>query len=393
MTTTPNRMAVNRRTFLRGCAGAALTIALATEPQQVKGLAVEAKTEWRNKQPTMAYRRLGRTGFMVSEFLCGGDPIRPDNYKHLELALDMGLNYLDMAPAYGRGECERAYGKLIAASSRRERVFMNTKISSFNDVRNRLYKEIFDSLPSAKQDAIVKKAKAMREQRGVEKPGYFLKYFNSQDRQFEPTYISNAMRPDYGHRVEGSSEFRRTFAESIEGSLKRAGTDYFDLVMCPHGANSPEEVQVPEIFETFAMLKKQGKVRYLGVSSHNDPAGVLRAATESGQYDVVMMAYNVINGGYLERAIREAASKDIGLIAMKAAMAVATHHKALQPIPEWRIQKVHRIVPGDMKAPMKAYLWVLQNPNISAVASNLWDENYIRENLSLAGRKVQLQPA
>jgi hypothetical protein len=46
-----------------------------------------------------------------------------------------------------------------------------------------------------------------------------------------------------------------------------------------------------------------------------------------------------------------------------------------------------------MKPPMKAYLWVLQNPHISAVNSNLWDETFVRENLSLAGKKVELQRA
>jgi hypothetical protein len=65
----------------------------------------------------------------------------------------------------------------------------------------------------------------------------------------------------------------------------------------------------------------------------------------------------------------------------------------LQPIPEWRIQKINRIIPGEMKPPMKAYLWALQNQNISAVISNLWDETYVRENLSLAGKRVDLQPA
>jgi hypothetical protein len=46
-----------------------------------------------------------------------------------------------------------------------------------------------------------------------------------------------------------------------------------------------------------------------------------------------------------------------------------------------------------MKAPLKGYLWVLQNPHISAVNSNLWDETFVRENLALAGKKVELQPA
>ena len=77
---------------------------------------------------------------------------------------------------------------------------------------------------------------------------------------------------------------------------------------------------------------------------------------------------------------------------MKVAMAVATHHKKLQPIPQWRIDKVNQIVPGEIKAPMKAYLWALQNPNISAVISNLWDEKFVEENLSLAGKKIELSP-
>jgi predicted aldo/keto reductase-like oxidoreductase len=127
-------------------------------------------------------------------------------------------------------------------------------------------------------------------------------------------------------------------------------------------------------------------------STHNDPAGVLRAARETGLYQVAMVAYNIINGGYMEREIELAKESGMGIIAMKVAMAVATHHKELQPIPEWRIQKVQRIVPGDEKPPVKAYLWALQNPNISAVISNLWDEQHLNENLSVAGKKVELLP-
>ena len=106
-----------------------------------------------------------------------------------------------------------------------------------------------------------------------------------------------------------------------------------------------------------------------------------------------MVAYNVINGGYMDAAVRHAASKDMGLIAMKAAHAVATHHKQLQPVPAWRVAKVNQVVPGDLKPPQKAYLWALQNPRITAVISNLWDETSIRENLTLAGRKVELHSA
>lgn len=378
----------SRRSFLRA---AAVPSALALAPCA----AAQGSTspEWRNKQDGMAYRQLGRTGMMVSEILCGGDPIRTDNYKHLALALEMGLNYLDMAPAYGNGDCETAYGRFLGGSARRDKVFLTTKISAFGGLRNRMYAEIFKGLPAEKQSAIQRRVEEMRRTSLAEKPGYYLDYFPGQRGQFPPTYLSSAMLPDYGHRVEGSQEFRKAIADSLDGSLKRVGTDHFDTVMCPHGACVAEELDNPHIHETFLDLKKQGKVRFLGVTSHNDPAAILRKATALGHYDVVMMAYNVINGGYLEQAIMDAKAKQVGVIGMKVAHAVATHHKPLQPVPQWRIDKVNRIVPGDMKAPMKAYLWALQNPNISAVISNLWDETYIRENLSLAGKKVELQPA
>ena len=350
-----------------------------------------ANTEWRNKQPGMAYRQLGDTGLMISEVVNGGDPVRLDNYKMVDIALERGVNYLDMAPAYGNGDCEKAYAKIIDSPAKRERVFMTTKVSSFNGVRNNMYKEIFVGLPSGKQEALLKKASEMRAKRGVDKPGYYLTYWPGQS-SMDPSYLSNAMMEDYAHKVDGSKAFQKTITESVEGSLKRTGTDYFDILMCPHGANCPEEVQIPEIYNVFETLKKQGKVRFLGVTSHNDPAGVLRAATRSGQYDLVMCAYNVINGGYMEQAIREAKESGLGVIAMKVAMAVATHHKSLQPIPDWRIAKVERIVPGDMKPPLKAYLWALQNPNISAVISNLWNEQFIEENLSVVGKKVELLP-
>ena len=349
--------------------------------------------EWRNKQPGMSYRRLGRTNLMISEIICGGDPIRTDNYQQIGLALEMGLNYLDMAPAYGNGDCEIAYGKFLASSGKRNQVFLQTKVSAFGDLRNRLYKDVFNGLPADKQAAIMQRVEEIRRTNLAEKPGYYLTYFPGQHEQFQGAYLSTAMMPDYAHLVEGSQQFRECIIDSLDGSLKRVGTDHFDLLMCPHGANVANELDNPHIYETFQELKKQGKVRFLGVTSHNDPAAVLRKATALGHYDAVMMAYNVINGGYVDQAILEASAKNVGMIAMKTAHSVATHHKQLQPLPQWRIDKVNRIIPGDMKPPLKAYLWVLQNPHISAANSNLWDETYVRENLSLAGKRVELQPA
>lgn len=350
----------------------------------------KVQPEWRNRQSDMAYRQLGDTGMMISEVVNGGDPVRLGNYRMVDAAMERGLNYLDMAPAYGRGECEQAYSKIIDSPAKREKVFMTTKVSSLNGVRNKLYRDIFDGLPSDKQNKILKRAAEMRLERAVDKPGYYITYWPGQDKSMDPSYLSNAMMQDYAHKVDGSKKFQEAIINSVEESLKRVGTTYFDILMCPHGANCPEEVEIPEVYSTFDKLKKSGKVRHLGVSTHNDPAGVIRAAAATGQYEVVMCAYNIVNGGYLEDAIRQANKQGMGFIAMKAAMAVATHHESLQPIPNWRIEKVNRIVPGEMKAPLKAYIWALQNPHISAVISNLWDEKFVEENLGVAGKKVEL---
>ncbi|TVR70871.1 MAG: aldo/keto reductase [Marinilabiliales bacterium] len=395
---------INRRKFLQF--GALATVGLSVGGFKTLGSKAGVKSaagektpappekavplEWRNRQSSMAYRQLGRTGLMVSEVVAGGDPVKNDNYKHLELAMEMGLNYMDTAPAYGRGESETAFGKLLDSPAKREKVYIATKISGYSWVRNNMYREIFNGLPSAKQEAYLKEAKDTIAEKRVEQPGYFLSYWPNHINAFDGAYLSNVMMKDYGHKVEGSGEFRKAIISSLEDSLKRVGTDYFDILLCPHGASSAEELQNEEMLGTIEYLKKQGKIRFLGVSTHNDPAGVISAATNTGKYDMVMASYNIINGGFLEDAIRNAKENGVGIIAMKAAMAVATHHSRLE-IPEWRVAKVNRVVPGDLKPPMKAYLWALQNPNITAVISNLWDETYIRENLSLAGKKVELQ--
>ncbi len=386
-----------RREFLQTAAAlsAASSVGQAAPQGQSVPAARDAKpgVEWRNRQPGMFYRRFGRTNLMISEIISGGDPITSSNYQHLNLALEMGLNYLDMAPAYSNGDCEIAYGKLLGGSAKRDKVFLQTKVSAFGRLRNQLYSDVFKSLPAAKQNAIMRRVDEIRQNNLAETPGYYLTYFPGQHDQFTGAYLSDAMMADYAHLVEGSQQFRKCITDSLEGSLNRVGTDHFDLLMCPHGANMADELDNPHIHETFIELKKQGKVRFLGVTSHNDAAGVLRKATQLGHYDGVQMAYNVINCGFVDQAILDASERDVGMIAMKTAHAVATHHKSLQPIPQWRIDKLNRMIPGDMKVPMKGYLWVLQNEHIAAVNSNLWDETFVRENLSLAGKKVQLQPA
>jgi len=342
----------------------------------------------------MAYRQLGRTGFMISELVFGSERITPKDISPFEVAMEKGINYFDTAPQYGNGAAESALGKALDTPSKRDKVFLATKISPFPSLRNRLYREIFDTLPASRKEAIQNRALQLRKESGIEKPGYFIVYWPGHPRQLDGVFLSNAMMEEYGEKVESSPEFKKLIIKSVEESLRRVGTDYFDIVHCPHAATCPEEINNPAIMEAYRELKKQGKVRFLGFTAHHNMANLLSTALESGNFDVVMFAYNIVNYGFLDEVVKKASEKNIGLIAMKAAMAVYTPYDPKQvPVPEWRIQKLNQIIPGEMKLPVKAYLWALQNQNLSAVVSGITSVDMLVENLSVVGRKIELQPA
>lgn len=81
----------------------------------------------------MEYTQLGRTGWKVSKLGLGGAPLGGDfgetNDREVEkvvhAAIDLGINFFDTAPLYGRGESERRLG--LALRGRRDRVILATK--------------------------------------------------------------------------------------------------------------------------------------------------------------------------------------------------------------------------------------------------------------------------
>ena len=372
---------VDRRAFLRSVLSAT---AAALAPASAVAWAAPQAVEpvWRNRQAGMKYRRLGRTGFMVSEIVCGGDPIAPDNHRHVRMAIERGLNYLDTAPAYGRGQSEAGYAEVLRAVGR-DRVFLTTKVSPLGGARNRAYQAIFDGLDREEQESVLRQVAEDLRERNAALPGYMGNYFGSQLREIETDALSDVLERRYPRRIDARATYADTMIRSVEESLKRLGTDHVDILMCPHGASSYAETQIPEIHETFQKLRDQGKVRAFGVSAHNDPAGVLRGAIASGIYSVAMIAYNVTNREYMEPALQEAKQADFGVIGMKLAQAVFEPDRSTNRRPE-RMALLDRVVPGDLNPYQKAYTFGLANPNLSAVVSNMVDEKQVRENLVVA---------
>jgi len=371
-----------RRDFLKTTTAATLATAL-------PGIAQTPAGEWRNRQPGMHYRRLGRTGYMVSEIVCGGGPTLPD-IRHLEIGVEMGLSYFDTAPAYGNGSSEEMYGKFFATPSKRQQVFLNSKVSNLDLNRNSFYKEIYENLPETDRKRIDDEIREMQAERGVLEPEYFGIYFDAQYREMNDAYRANVMSRMYPDKADRRAMFTNQIIESVEASLRRLQTDHLDLLMCPHGASSPEELTVPEVFEAFRRLKREGKVRHFGFSAHSDPAGGLRTALKTGEYDAAMVAYNVGNAPWVDPVLEECLRNDFGVIAMKVARAVhPVWNLRSEPLPGL-VERLHGLIPGDMSVPCKAFVRALQNPHLSAAVASIETIDMMRENMALPARARSL---
>ena len=83
----------------------------------------------------MEYRRLGRSGVMVSP-LClgtmnfGGSTTEEDSFAIMQKAVDGGINFFDTANVYNEGESERITGKFLKEKNLREKVVLATKVYS-----------------------------------------------------------------------------------------------------------------------------------------------------------------------------------------------------------------------------------------------------------------------
>lgn len=370
----------SRREFLASAGAALLAGPLAAQRVTARQA---PSPEWRNRQSGMKYRRLGKTGFMVSQIVMGGNTIAPDNFDHVLQALDYGLNYLDTAPAYGQGRSEQGYARVIQARGR-EQFFLTTKVSPWDLNRNRLFREIFESLPESDQKRLQARAQEEIARRRADDPDYFGDYFNAQRGELQAAALSNGMEQEYGGKINRKKNYQQLVLDSVHQSLQRLGTDYIDCLLCPHGASSPYELlHFPEIFEAFEILKQQGKVRHLGVSAHTDPAGVLDAAVQAGVYSMAMVAYNVVNDPYVRPALERARRNHLGVIAMKVARPV--YPSPQRPAEPERIRKMEEAFPEPGKLPHRAYLWAIRNPNLSAVISEMVNSTMVQENLPLIG--------
>jgi aryl-alcohol dehydrogenase-like predicted oxidoreductase len=227
----------------------------------------------------MEYRSLGRTGMKVSQLCLGtmmfgawGEPDHDKSIAIIHRALDAGINFIDTADVYSRGESETIVGRALSGG-RRDKVILATKFHNAMDV-------------------------------GVGQPGG------------DPNSRGNS---------------RRWIVQEVENSLRRLGTDWIDL----YQAHRPDPgTDIEETLSALTDLQRQGKIRAFGSSTFpahelveaqwvSERRSLARFTTEqppysimvrsierdvlpvAQQYDLAILPWSPLAGGWLTGRYRK----------------------------------------------------------------------------------------
>ncbi len=154
---------MSRRTFIGKAAAAGTALGGLTLRADEHPAASQPALEWRNRQPTMGYARLGRTHFMTSRCVFGaGQVTNPDDLRLLEVAIERGMNYIDTGRFYRNSEatiaqlCRKHRDKFWIVSKAAHIGWPDMTIQKGEDAKAaRLYTEQLDaSLAALKVDVI-----------------------------------------------------------------------------------------------------------------------------------------------------------------------------------------------------------------------------------------------
>jgi aryl-alcohol dehydrogenase-like predicted oxidoreductase len=209
----------------------------------------------------MKYRKLGRTNFEISEMGYGAWGIGgtqwlggtdDESLAALRRAIEMGLNFIDTALAYGAGHSEQLVGKVAREASRR--IYVATKVPPKN--------QLWPARPGI----------------GIEQV-------------FPYDYI----------------------LRSAERSLKHLGMETIDLLQL-HVWN-PEWIARDEWRRAFEELKGSGKVRAVGISINDHQPDSALEIVETGLIDTVQVIYNIFDQSPERNLFPLAMARDIGVIA------------------------------------------------------------------------------
>jgi len=296
----------------------------------------------------MKYRRLGRTGFDVSEIAHGlwgmsgwSGSDDGQSLAALQLAVDLGCNCFDTAWAYGEGKSDALLGKTLAAN-RSKRLYAASKIPPLNEKWPASPKDKYrDVFPS---EHVFKYAKLIREKLGV---------------------------------------------ESI---------DLLQFHVWDDGWTDE-----PEFHETVEKLKSDGWIRFFGLSLNRwQPENGIKAM-RTGLVDVVQVIYNIFDQSPEDKLFPACRELNIGVIARvpldEGRLGGKMTAQTKFPESDWRskyfspdnlnktlarVEKLRPVIRKNMSMPEVALRFILSNPTVSTTIVGMRKTEHVRQNIAVS---------
>jgi predicted aldo/keto reductase-like oxidoreductase len=205
-------------------------------------------------------------------------------------------------------------------------------------------------------------------------------YMNGRNEEMLGSFFSSVPRESFilATKVKPAGVDQRTglpsrettaedFLEKFDLSLKRLKMDYVDILYM-HSTDSVEMVRHKEIVNAMLDLKKKGKVRFIGISTHKNEPLVINTMAEDGIWDVVLTSYNYrqtyiddLNG-----AIKKAVAAGMGVVAMKTMAGGWLDKEKTKPV--------------NAVAALK---WAISNPDICTTIPGISTFDHLTADLSI----------
>ncbi len=182
---------------------------------------------------------------------------------------------------------------------------------------------------------------------------------------------------------------KEAMMQALEGSLRRLQTDHVDVYF-NHAVNDVARLKNPQWYEFAEAAKKQGKIRFTGMSGHaGHLTECLDYALDSGKFDVILCAYNFgqdprfyqrFLGGFdmvarqpdLPRVIKKASQRGVGVVVMKTLMGA-------------RLNDMRQYERDGATFAQAAFRWVLSNREVGGLIVSMTSREAIDEYLGASG--------
>jgi aryl-alcohol dehydrogenase-like predicted oxidoreductase len=299
----------------------------------------------------MHYRRFGRTGLDVSEIGHGlwgmggwsGSDDR-ESLKALQLSLDLGCNFYDTAWAYGAGKSDHLLGELIKANPGRT-IVAASKVAPKNH-----------RWPASAKDR-----------------------------------LADVFPRDH-------------VLQTAERIRKALGTPAIDLLQLHvwHDAWAEQE----EWQRTAEDLKKEGLIRWFGLSLNRWESSNGIAAIRTGAVDAVQVIYNIFEQAPEDALFPVCRELDIGVIARvpldEGSLGGTFTKETTFPKDDWRstyfgpenlgptvarVERLKTLVPEGMTLPELALRFILECPDVHTQIVGMRKEKHVRANCAVSDGK------